>query len=128
MKDDIRYTEKISRREKDMQEGNVTRKLTYHAKTPHRIPHINLISYKLQKIAKGKILLICHSIKFANKSIELEKRDTKIFDLKDLTASNNLKIRRKEKRNPIRIPIPYGILEPKDTVRITWITNGPKLR
>lgn len=88
----------------------------------------NLISYKLQKIAKGKILLICHSIKFANKSIELEKRDTKIFDLKDLTASNNLKIRRKEKRNPIRIPIPYGILEPKDTVRITWITNGPKLR
>lgn len=78
----------------------------------------NLISYKLQKIAKGKILLICHSIKFANKSIELEKCDTKIFDLKDLTASNNLKIRRKEKRNPIRIPIPYGTFEPKDTVRI----------
>lgn len=26
IKDDIRYTEKISRREKDMQEGNVTRK------------------------------------------------------------------------------------------------------
>ena len=26
MKDGIRYTEKISRREKDMQEGNVTRK------------------------------------------------------------------------------------------------------
>lgn len=90
--------------------------------------HFRTSSHINYKIAKGKIFLICHSIKFANKSIELEKRDTKIFDLKDLTASNNLKIRRKEKRNPIRIPIPYGILEPKDTVRITWITNGPKLR
>lgn len=80
--------------------------------------HFRTSSHINYKIAKGKIFLICHSIKFANKSIELEKRDTKIFDLKDLTASNNLKIRRKEKRNPIRIPIPYGIFEPKDTVRI----------
>lgn len=49
--------------------------------------HFRTSSHINYKIAKGKIFLICHSIKFANKSIELEKRDTKIFDLKDLTIS-----------------------------------------